>query len=712
MGIVATALVVVSSPASAATVRYVDRAATNCSDSGPGSVTQPYCTIVRAASSATPGDTVEVRAGTYTGTITVANSGTQTAPITFHPAPGAIVTVTAPSGLGFSVKGKNWITIDGFRIAGTGSHGIGVTGTGIVIRNNDVSNAGVRTSGKTARGINLDGCTGCIVADNVVHDNSDHGIFLTGGTTATTILHNEVFGNARGYARAAAGISATNASNNTYDGNIAHDNEDTGIQVRTAANNFLVVNNISYDNGDHGYDTLSATGTRYISNVAFGNYKDGFSIESSSTGSTVRNNIGVNNGLTTGEYDLWVSDNSQAGFSSDYNIFWNSTSQTPIKWGSTRYASVAAFRDATPNEDHGIGADPKFVAPGSGDFHLMAGSPAIDSADSGVSGERPVDAEGNARTDDAGTPNTGVGPRTYDDRGALEYQGTSSGGNHPPVANPDPATVARNSTNNLIAVLANDTDPDGDTLTLSSVGAPSHGTTSISGSSASYTPTSGYSGPDSFTYVVSDGHGGTATGTVSVTVTAGNSNPVANPDSATVAPGSSNNLIAVLANDTDPDGDALSLTSVSSPSHGAAAISSGKVSYSPARGYAGPDSFTYVVSDGHGGTATGTVTVTVGSGTTTNRPPVANPDSATVLSGSSNNLIAVLANDTDPDGDALSLTSVSSPPHGTATISSGKVSYTPAAGYSGPDSFTYVISDGRGGTATGTVSLTVQSIRR
>src|SRR5438132_1507129 len=87
---------------------------------------------------------------------------------------------------------------------------------------------------------------------------------------------------------------------------------------------------------------------------------------------------------------------------------------TMFIWGSSFYSSLAALTAATGQEAHGIQADPGWAAPNSGDLHLLAGSPGIDSANSGVVGEPQTDADGNARVDDPSTPNTGAGPRSYD----------------------------------------------------------------------------------------------------------------------------------------------------------------------------------------------------------------------------------------------------------------------------------------------------------
>src|SRR5947209_4450134 len=222
-----------------------------------------------------------------------------------------------------------------------------------------------------------------------------------------------------------------------------------------------------------------------------------------------------------------------------------------------------------------------------------------------------------------------------------------------------------------------------------------------------YTPAANYNGSDSFTYTVSDGNGGTATGMVTVTVTSVNDAPVAHADSATVAEDGTVD-VAVLGNDTDAEGDTLTVTAVTQGAHGSVTINPDKtVKYTPEANYNGSDSFTYNVSDGNGGTATATVTVTI---TAVNDAPVANADSATVAEDGTVN-VAVLGNDTDADGDTLSVTAVTQGAHGAVVINPDKtLKYPPPANYNGSDSFTYNISDGNGGTATATVTVTITAV--
>jgi len=276
--------------------------------------------------------------------------------------------------------------------------------------------------------------------------------------------------------------------------------------------------------------------------------------------------------------------------------------------------------------------------------------------------------------------------------------------NDPPVAGNDSASTAED-TATTVGVLANDSDPDGDSLTVIAVTQPAHGSAAFTPSGATYTPTANYNGPDSFAYTISDGNGGTATATVSVTVTAVNDSPAAGNDSASTAEDTAT-PISVLANDSDPEGDSLTVTAVTQPSHGSAAFTASGVTYTPAANYSGPDSFTYTISDGNGGSATATVSVTV---SPVNDPPVAANDSVSTPEDTPTT-VSVLANDSDPDSDSLTVTAVTQPAHGTAAFTPSGVIYTPAANYNGADSFTYTISDGNGGNATATVSVTVSPV--
>jgi hypothetical protein len=182
--------------------------------------------------------------------------------------------------------------------------------------------------------------------------------------------------------------------------------------------------------------------------------------------------------------------------------------------------------------------------------------------------------------------------------------------NTPPVAVDDIATVNED-VGGSIAVLANDTDADGNTLSLVSIGSPTHGTTFAANGMVTYTPSANYHGSDSFTYVVGDGFA-MDSGSVSVTVTSVNDPPVASDDVAST-PYQTATALPVLVNDTDVDGDSLAVVSVGAAGHGTVTIGTGgSVTYTPAAGYSGPDTFAYTAGDPSGATDAAAVNVTVG----------------------------------------------------------------------------------------------------
>ena len=317
---------------------------------------------------------------------------------------------------GFSMYGRSWTVIDGFQVLGVEERGFQLSDT---CENVTLSRNSVRFAHKY--GIQVVGGSAIQLKSNMVSDCGDHGIGLTGGATRCTLEDNESFRNARPGVRAANGFYLFGSPGNVLRRNRAHDNQDSGFNIQSGSNHCVATLNLSWGNGDHGYDHLEATGTIHVGDVAWGNYKDGFSIEGNSSGTRLHDCIATDNGLTTNEFDLWVDDGSTPGFVSDYNLFWNSTRQPPVKYVRTLYASVAAYSRVSHQDAQTIQTDPLFARPAGGDFHLLSGSPAIDCADSGVPHWPAADFEGNARSDDPKTPNRGAGPMPHGDRGAIEF---------------------------------------------------------------------------------------------------------------------------------------------------------------------------------------------------------------------------------------------------------------------------------------------------
>jgi parallel beta-helix repeat protein len=420
------------SASAAPTTLYVNGADPACKDSGSGTAAVPFCSIVQAAKKATAGDTVQVAAGTYGGDIAVWNSGTAAAPITFTPAPGAAVTVSGGK-RGFYLSKVSYVVVTGFATTGTTSSGLYVVNSNnVTLSGNDVSGSGQQASGLTARGIYVSGSTDVLVFGNRVHHNSESGIYLTGGSTRVRVEANELYLNARGYQRNASGVDVR-APNNVIIGNWSHDNEDSGISNYPGGDGTLVVNNVTSHNrgtsptlgliGDHGIDNLGVSGVRIIGNTVYDNVTAGINVEGGSIGATVANNISVDNGIgsprTTS--NIRVDANSTSGTVLDADLVFLSAGQYNIIFGSGWYRTPAELFAATGQEPTGLLADPAWVDPAGANFRLTAASPAIDSANSAVGGALGVDIEGVARVDIPSVPDTGSGPRTYDDRGAHEH---------------------------------------------------------------------------------------------------------------------------------------------------------------------------------------------------------------------------------------------------------------------------------------------------
>ncbi|WP_261887319.1 Ig-like domain-containing protein [Vibrio aerogenes] len=274
------------------------------------------------------------------------------------------------------------------------------------------------------------------------------------------------------------------------------------------------------------------------------------------------------------------------------------------------------------------------------------------------------------------------------------------------------------------------TDADGDTVTAVQKTAPSHGSISISGTTITYTPATGYSGSDSFELTFSDGNGYSSDKTITVTVNAASHNSGNNSGSSSGSNSGSNSggttapvnnapvitLSSALITDedssgtvsfsyTDADGDTVTAFVKTAPQHGSLGVSGTTITYTPAADYSGSDHFVLTLGDGNGYTSDRTVNVTVNP---VNDVPVANDDTSLTFTANAAGTytLDVLANDTDADDDALQIVWVT-PGSGRAVIQGNTVVLTTET--TGTFTLKYGISDGNGGTDSASVTVVIVS---
>jgi VCBS repeat-containing protein len=305
---------------------------------------------------------------------------------------------------------------------------------------------------------------------------------------------------------------------------------------------------------------------------------------------------------------------------------------------------------------------------------------------------------------------------------------TIHGQNDKPVA--EAVAADANEDGPAVPISADFSDPDTNdthsfsidtTGTLGSVTNNNDGTFSYDPNGKFDSLADGETTTDTFSYTVDDGHGGTSTATVTVTIHGQNDAPTASAtNSVTTDEDTASSAVAIGA--TDVDDDAVlnyALKSGGSPAHGSVSFDqdAGTFVYTPSANYHGDDSFTVVVTDNHGATTEQVVSVTVNS---VNDNPVPTNDVASTAEDTAVTF-DVLANDSDVDGDALAVTAI----NGTAITvgnpmaitggsislgADGQLTYTPTANFNGTPSFSYTVSDGQGGTATATANLTVNAV--
>lgn len=301
-------------------------------------------------------------------------------------------------------------------------------------------------------------------------------------------------------------------------------------------------------------------------------------------------------------------------------------------------------------------------------------------------------------------------------QGTVSLEGSGDFGNDPDhdtllyVANAAPTAVADTFTTPEDTaksgnVLANDSDPDGTSLTAAVTGSgPTNGSLVFaSDGDFTYTPDADWSGVDEFTYSASDGSK-TSSATVTITVTPVNDPPVAQSGTAST---DEDTTVEVTVG-TDVDSEDLTADCTSSQGGSITDNGDGTVDFLPPADFNGSTTLTCTVTDDQGATTETEATIVVGVDPV-NDAPVAVDDTADVDEDDAVD-IDVLANDTDVDGDDLTVTGIAavSPAGASADVNlDGTVTYTPPVGYVGTGSFTYLATDGILSSAPATVSITV-----
>lgn len=266
--------------------------------------------------------------------------------------------------------------------------------------------------------------------------------------------------------------------------------------------------------------------------------------------------------------------------------------------------------------------------------------------------------------------------------------------NDTPVARP---LTVRTDEDTQVLVTLSGTDADGDTLSFTVASSPGHGMLTGTAPHLTYTPEPDFHGVDSFTFTVSDGQATSAPAVVSISVSSRNDAPVALANFVTL---DEDTPTSVVLSGRDADGDTLTYTVVSSPSHGTLTGPAANLTYTPAPDYQGPDSFTFTVSDGQATSAPATVTLSVLPG---NDAPVAEPLALTVPAG---HPTPIFLSGQDEDGDELTFAIVTGPHVGKLTGTPPDVLYTAPPSFLGTARFTFSVSDGTA-SSQAEVQLTV-----
>lgn len=257
----------------------------------------------------------------------------------------------------------------------------------------------------------------------------------------------------------------------------------------------------------------------------------------------------------------------------------------------------------------------------------------------------------------------------------------------------DDNTSTNEDTPVCVNVLSNDVEVDGDILVVSSAfDGPKNGTVSIIGNQVCYSPNLNFNGKDTIKVIVCDNkfNGKCDTSSLFITVNPINDKPVA-VDDGVITSEDVQSCTSVLLNDFDVDGDAIVITNITNPKNGTITILNGLFCYTPNANFQGLDTVRYIICENKINALCDTAIVAINVNSV-NDPPIANNDNITTnedIAACTN----ILTNDSDLDGDAIVISSITNPKSGTIFLNNGVLCYTPNPNFNGKDTITYILCE-------------------
>jgi hypothetical protein len=396
-------------------VLYVKAAPAVCSDSGPGTAAQPFCTIGAAAAVVTAGQTVEIAGGTYPERVTIARSGTAEQPIIFRAAASSVPVISGPE-TGILIDGQHHIKLENLRVILT------VAVPALDVRDSSAitveDGTFVNGENSTLPSVRLAAVADVLVKgpDIVGRPGGGGGLLIDAASSGVVVDAASVRTVARSRATdGSVGIQVA-GSGNTLINNHVYGFGGAAISVESGAAGNVVANNRITTGAGYGVHNRGARGTAVTNNTIDNRCLDGIRVDGASTGVSVQNNVlslnghfgrtlcvgGPTDGVEVGIHDGAVGDTVV-----DYNNAHHQDANSPTiyAWNGT-LMGLAAFRTATARATH--------------DRETGLREDTMDAANSAAPGYQATDRSGVARFDDPVLPNTGVGPVGYADRGAEE----------------------------------------------------------------------------------------------------------------------------------------------------------------------------------------------------------------------------------------------------------------------------------------------------